>query len=58
MESLALKLECSKSQVCKWEFEKIVPSEERIWKMVQILGTGDFVVKNEKAISDRSAEKL
>jgi len=46
MSDLAVKLGCGKSSVSKWEMGRLVPSEERIRKMVEIFGTNSFVRVN------------
>lgn len=47
MSEVAVQLQCNKSQVSRWEQGKLVPSEERILKMITLYGCGDFVVKRE-----------
>lgn len=54
MKRLAEMLGCSKGHPSKWEQETLVPSEERIFKMAEILGTWAFVKGNPNY---RGAEK-
>jgi DNA-binding transcriptional regulator YiaG len=44
MSEVAVELGCSKSQVSRWEQGTLIPSEERILKMVTMYKCGDFVV--------------
>jgi transcriptional regulator with XRE-family HTH domain len=37
---------CNKSSVSRWEQERLVPSEERIFKMVKLFKTDAFVIGN------------
>lgn len=37
---------CPKSSVCRWELERLVPSEERIRKMAELFGTKSFIKAN------------
>ena len=46
MEGIAAALECNKSQVSRWEQGVLVPSEERIWKLVELLGSSGFIIGN------------
>jgi len=43
MEDIAVRLRCNKGSVSKWEQGRLVPSEERIGKLVKLLGTDSFV---------------
>lgn len=49
LEDVANHLGCEKSQVGRWEREELMPSEERILKMVLLFQRGDFVIKNGRA---------
>jgi transcriptional regulator with XRE-family HTH domain len=40
----------NKSSVSRWEQGKLQPSPERLWKLVDILGTQVFVRLNGKAV--------
>lgn len=44
MSKVALELKVSKSQVSRWEQGTLIPSEERILKMITLYKCGDFVV--------------
>lgn len=47
LEDVGNSLGCNKGTVCKWETGKLVPSEERIYAMVELFGTSDFIVGNQ-----------
>jgi transcriptional regulator with XRE-family HTH domain len=49
MEELAGKLECNKAQISRWEQGQFIPSQERIFKMIELFGTSNFVRLNDKA---------
>ena len=52
---------CPKSTVCRWEMEILVPSEDRLQKLVTLLGTISFVVPNPqhgKAKHRRTEKKV
>jgi transcriptional regulator with XRE-family HTH domain len=40
----------NKSSLCRWEMGKLQPSPERLWKLVDLFGTNDFVRLNGKAV--------
>jgi len=44
-------LGCGKSSVSKWEMEYLIPSEERILKLVELYGTAEFLDWNRVAVS-------
>lgn len=48
MDDVAEVLGCNKSSVSRWEQGKLQPSETRIQKLTQLLGTVDFVRANSK----------
>ena len=39
---------CHKSQVSRWEQNKLNPSDKRVKKLVKLLGTSDFVTKGNR----------
>jgi transcriptional regulator with XRE-family HTH domain len=41
---------CNQSSVSRWEQEKLTPSVERIFLLVDLFGTNDFVRLNGKAV--------
>lgn len=41
---------CNKSSVSRWEQDKLVPSQERIFVLVDVYGTFDFVRLNGRAV--------
>lgn len=53
---LADRLGCNQGSVSKWEQGKLVPSEERIWKMVEMFGTNSFVKVNPEYGKKRKYE--
>lgn len=50
LQEVANVLGCNKSQVSRWEQGTQMPSEERIYKMVKMFGTGIFVIQNTKKV--------
>ena len=46
MEWVAEQLGCNKSSVSRWEQEVLVPSEVRIFKLAELLGSMAFVIGN------------
>ena len=44
--TLAEHLGCNTSTYCRWEQELTVPPDAAILKLVERLGTGEFVIKN------------
>jgi len=46
LEDVALQLGCNKSQVSRWEQGLLVPSEERIFQMAELLRSWAFVRGN------------
>jgi predicted transcriptional regulator len=46
-QDVATELRCNKSSISRWEQGTLIPSEERIMRMVMMFGRGDFVIKNE-----------
>lgn len=48
---VAAKLDgCNQSSVSRWEQGKLNPSVERIFKLIDLFGTNDFVRLNGKAV--------
>lgn len=41
---------CNKSTISRWEQEEMIPSYERMWKLVEIFGTTEFIRLNGKAV--------
>lgn len=59
MDELAAKFQCSKGQISKWEQSKLQPSPERLWAMVDLFGTNNFVRLNGKAkLTDEEIEAV
>lgn len=56
LEDIATSLGCNKSSVSRWEQGTLVPSDERIHKLTEILGTWDFVKPNENHGKDMRAK--
>ena len=52
---VARRLGCNKGSVCKWEQEYLIPSEERLLKLVEMYGTAEFLDWNSVSL-DRLAE--
>ena len=52
LEDVAKEFRCNKSSVSRWEQGTLIPSEERIMRMVMMFGRGDFVIKNENGGSE------
>lgn len=48
MDEVAEMLGCNKSSVSRWEQGRLQPSEARIQKLTEILGTVNFVQANTK----------
>lgn len=44
---------CNKSSVSRWEQGILMPSEDRILKMVKLFGTADFVIPNPKYVKPK-----
>lgn len=53
LESIALQLGCDRSQVSRWEQGQLTPSEGRILRLTQILGTQSFVRENPQFKGER-----
>jgi transcriptional regulator with XRE-family HTH domain len=47
LQDIAVELCCNKSQVSRWEQDKLIPTEKTILKLIELLGTSDFVVENK-----------
>ena len=41
---------CDKGKVSRWETGVLMPSPERLWRLVEMLGTRDFIRLNGKAV--------
>lgn len=52
VEDVALRLGdgMNKSTVSRWEQGILIPSKERLWKLVDLFGTQDFIRLNGKAV--------
>lgn len=52
---VARRLGCNKGSVCKWEMNHLIPSEERLFRLIEMFGTADFLDWNSVGL-DRLAE--
>ena len=43
---VARRLGCNKGHITKWETELLTPSEERLFKLIEMYGTTDFLEWN------------
>jgi len=50
LDQVAKELGCNKSQVSRWERNSLVPSDERIQKLVKLFKTKGFVVENANRV--------
>jgi transcriptional regulator with XRE-family HTH domain len=48
LEDVARALSCNKSQVSRWEQQKLTPSPKRIELLAELFRTRNFIVKNER----------
>lgn len=58
LEEVAVNVGCNRSQVSRWEQEKLNPSEDRIVKLVDLFGRWDFVVLGEEQDGSRVREMI
>jgi transcriptional regulator with XRE-family HTH domain len=49
-DEVAQRIGVDKSTVCRWEMGRSHPIPERLWQLVELLGTNDFVRLNGKAV--------